>query len=363
MVLILICMFAGESFIVNGVADGETVVGSVSWEAPVEWDLEDFIGLEVLVQGETVAYYDEPPFEGVFSLEKFREGILEIEWIASFFRNRKYTHLITVNHLKHAYEETVHLVQVPITMQGDLESIQASNFSILENGSLKPVTNLWDTEAPLDLVILLDSSGSMEDRLPIMRGLIKEFMEYLSEMDRVKVIGFFHRVFEISDFTSDKKFLSKKLLMVRPGGDTNLYGALWAGVRSLSKAERRRAVLLLTDGRHQMDLSTKNPFTKTLEEGLDLAKKYMIPIYVIGIGYSTDPAILMQIAEETGGVYFKSIKRQKIREGFQLILSELKRQHILGYYHEKGAGWCDIEVKYLGDKGTIKSSPKQVYIQ
>jgi len=351
-------------FQVEGLSDGDSVIGKFHFKVNADWDLENLIGLDVSINGKTVGYFADPPFEGDVSLEPFSEGEIEVRFQATFFGGLEELQVFTIQNIKSAFEQRVHLIQIPITLDSMQGPHKAENYRLFVNDHEEPIADVWGIESPLELVILLDTSGSMKERLPIMRLLIRDFLNQLRPADRVKVIGFYHRVYEIADFTTDKQSISKELLRIQPGGDTNLYGALWAGVLSLAKAERRRGVLLLTDGRHQMEFSKDVAFQKDLESCIDLAREYMVPVYVLGVGHGTDPEVLSQIADGTAGRYFQSIKRKKIEKNFKVFLEDLRQQVVLGYYHDSpSTGWHKIHVEFLGSKGKITAAPEKVFIK
>ena len=97
-----------------------------------------------------------------------------------------------------------------------------SDFTVFENGEERQVTNVVSTREPFNLVLLLDVSGSVEERIDFIRKAARDFLRTASPQDRIAIISFRDDIQIISDFSSDRRMLSQKLEDIDAGGATAL---------------------------------------------------------------------------------------------------------------------------------------------
>jgi hypothetical protein len=361
MLLLLFFLQSFEAMEITGLDDGDSVADSVNFAVQGHWTPDDFIGLEIFVNGETAAYFENPPFKGIINFRKVEEGDVQIRFVASFFGGRQEQRIIHIHLLKNIFKERVHLIQIPVIMNSAFRELAPSQFRVRLSGTPLEVSMIRGIESPLDLVILLDTSSSMTDRLALMRIMISDLIKQLQDQDRVKIIGFSDQVYQISDFTTDRNALRKSMLCVKVNGYTNLYGALWAGIKSLEKVERRRAIILLTDGKQQLDQHGAT-LQKTLDECLVMGRQEMTPVYVMGMGMGSDPEVLSRIAEGTCGRFCHSVKRKKIKTEFQAFLSDLRRQVVLCLYNPgELKGWQNVQIDFLQEDPV--RYPRNLYLK
>ena len=169
-------------------------------------------------------------------------------------------------------------------------------------------------------------------------------LDTLRPGDRIRVIGFNHEVFEVCPPEEDLEEVKKQLYTLRAEGSTNLYGAVWSGVNATSKTNQRRALVVFTDGDHDMD-GVVDPYDKSLQDSVDLAHEHGIPIFTLGMGVGVKPDVLNQLAEDTGGRAFLFRSMKSARKSFIEIGEELRRQYLVCYYTDaQKTGWHRIEV-------------------
>lgn len=195
-----------------------------------------------------------------------------------------------------------------------------------------------------DLMLAVDTSGSMQaadfstsgklvTRLDTTKEVVGQFVRG-REGDRVGLITFGEHAYLHVPLTSDTLSVAKSLQDTASGmaGNATAIGdAIGLGVKSLkNRPEGSRAIILLTDG--EDNASKISPI-----EAAKLAKEFGIRIYTIGIGkegpvpYPTpsghtvmveipiDEALLKEIAEITGGEYFKATDKHSLQSIYQKI--------------------------------------------
>jgi len=93
--------------------------------------------------------------------------------------------------------------------------MRESDFTVYENGLQRQVTNVLPTNEPFNLVLLLDVSGSVEERMDFIRKAARDFLRATSPQDRIAIISFRDDIQVISNFSTDRQMLSRKIRRVR----------------------------------------------------------------------------------------------------------------------------------------------------
>lgn len=156
--------------------------------------------------------------------------------------------------------------------------MKESDFTVYENGIERRVTKVVPTHEPFNLVLLLDVSGSVEERIEFIRKAARDFLNTVSPQDRIAIISFRDDIQVISDFSTDRRLLSKKLDEIDAGGATALYDALaYVLIEPLRTLRgERTAVVIMSDGD---DNRSFVPFPALLE-ALSESGALIYPLYV-----------------------------------------------------------------------------------
>jgi Ca-activated chloride channel homolog len=126
---------------------------------------------------------------------------------------------------------------------------RASDFTIYEDGVRQAINSFSATDAPFNLVLLLDTSGSARSEIELMRRAALRFLDELRPRDRVAVIQFSREVELLEDLTSDRAEIEEALRRLKPGTGTSFYDSLKLAIDEVFKGvEGRKAVVALTDG-------------------------------------------------------------------------------------------------------------------
>jgi Ca-activated chloride channel family protein len=222
-------------------------------------------------------------------------------------------------------------------------------FKVFEDGREQPVSLFSVEETPFAVAILLDTSGSMETRLTLARAAAIRFLEGMREEDVASVYNFYSQVEQLQDFSPGRD-LPPTAYSLHSVGMTALNDAVVRAAKDLSqRPEKRRAVILLTDG-----LDTKS--AATAEKALNAALAANATIYTVDM---IDPqakamdkmqaaGALKNFANKSGGRYISSPGGQALDEAFDEIREELSNQYTLGYRPTNKARdgrWRKIELK------------------
>ena len=221
-------------------------------------------------------------------------------------------------------------------------NLKKTDFRVFEDERPQVITNFSsETDLPLTIALLVDTSGSIRDKLQFEQRAATEFFYSTLQRgkDKAMIISFDSGVDLLQDFTDDPEKLAAAVQKIRAGGGTSLYDALYLAVtQKLSGQQGRRIVILITDGD---DNSSRVSLTETLEA----AQKNDVTVYAISTnstGYfgskeqERGDKTLKKFATETGGKSFFPLKIQDLATSFVNIHEELRAQYQIGYRPSNG---------------------------
>jgi Ca-activated chloride channel family protein len=220
--------------------------------------------------------------------------------------------------------------------------LNQQDFAVFEDGVKQDVTFFNRTNLPIALALLIDTSASMENKLPTAQEAAIGFATRLRKQDLAEVVDFDSRVVVLQSFTNSLGELEQAIRKTSAGGSTSLYNAVYIALKDLKKVIaknseeiRRQAIVVLSDGE---DTSSLLPF----EEVLDLAKRSETAIYSIGLrsnegasvsakGFKEAEFVMRQFSQETGGRSFFPNQVSDLAGIYGQISDELSSQYTVGY--------------------------------
>jgi Ca-activated chloride channel family protein len=244
-----------------------------------------------------------------------------------------------------------------------------SEFIIAEDGQRQDLTSFIVSSVPINVVLMLDASGSVSGEIPALRDAALKFIEPLESSDTVSVMEFHTDVELIQDWTSSAEDLRRAISWrFRPGvvrtpegravpGQTSLYDALYlAANEQLAKVEGRKAVIILTDG---LDSSSKITYSQSMAAVVRSgAVVYVVSkarafiaelnkyrgkagkIFGGGMAGAADQyvaafeaaeKVMEDICSRTGGRLFSPLKDSEMKDVYAAVARELKNQYIITY--------------------------------
>ena len=190
-----------------------------------------------------------------------------------------------------------------------ITGVGSSDFSVMEDQTQIldfEYFETFDKETPLSIALLVDTSGSMvegeERSLDEVVSAAKVFVNNLEPDDSIGVISFSEVVNVEQELTIEKTIVINALDNLNDGANSSLYDAVFEGVELLKHSEKKKAIILITDG---IDSQTSN---HSMEEVIHYAAECHIPIYSIGFGKSLlsegvviKESTMDEMADSTGG--------------------------------------------------------------
>jgi Ca-activated chloride channel family protein len=192
------------------------------------------------------------------------------------------------------------------------------------------------TNLPLRVGLLIDASNSVRDRFKFEQEAAIEFLNQIirPKYDKAFVIGFDTTPEVTQDFTDSPEALSRGVRMLRAGGGTAMYDAIYFACRDkLMKEDNgvmatRRAIILLSDGEDNQSRVSR-------EEAVEMAQRAEVIIYAISTNTSglklRGDKVLEHFAEQTGGKAFFPFKIEDVANAFTEISDELRSQYAIAY--------------------------------
>lgn len=218
-----------------------------------------------------------------------------------------------------------------------VRNLSENDFKILDDH--KPpeaiVNFRRDTDLPLELGLLLDTSGSVKSRFDFEQDAAITFLQRTirPDFDTAFVEGFSRKTDLTQDFTDKVPLLSAGIHNLKAGGGTALYDAIYRACRDKLLKEKtlrpvRRALIVVSDGEDNQSQVTE-------AQAISMAQRAQVIIYTI----STDDSglilrgdyVLDQIAQSTGGRSFLPYKLKDIKSSFSSIEDELRSQYVVSY--------------------------------
>jgi len=306
------------------------------------------------------------------------------------------------------------LVMVPVNVTDRygkyLPNLRRHDFHIFDNGVEQRIAYFATVDQPFTVALVIDTSGSTHFRLEEIQDAAIAFVNQLKPEDRVLVISFDDQIKVLSEPTNNRDDLTRAIRRTRTGGGTRLYDAVELVIRQrLKNIGGRKAVVLFTDGvdttsRHATYSSTVRDaqqsdavvYTVAYDTSRDLPldpgqRQGRFPGgrggIVLGIpfpgsgggrgggpggGGGSSPGdyrrageYLHELAQESGGRYFRGDTVQGIASAFAQVADELRRQYSLGYYPSTGPAGerRQIMVRVNQPDLVVKSRESYIYSQ
>ncbi len=213
-----------------------------------------------------------------------------------------------------------------------VNDLTQDDFEIVENKKPQTIVQFTsESNLPLRLAILIDTSNSIRERFKFQQDAATDFINTVirPRQDKAAVVSFDMSAELVADLSDDTEKLGSAIRGLRPGGGTALYDAIFFACRDKLTQDQplekyRRAMVILSDG-------DDNQSRWTREQALEMAHKSDVVIYAISTnrsGIESDgDKVLKFFAQETGGLAFFPFKAQDMAQDFENIANELRHQY------------------------------------
>ena len=227
-----------------------------------------------------------------------------------------------------------------------VKGLTAADFSVLEDGVPQHVQFFEAADTPADLIVLIDTSSSMSDKMDVVHEAAIGFMRTMKRGDRGAVVAFADGVDVVQPLTSDRQALEQGILRTAARGATSLNNALYIALKQFGRAARqggevrRQAIAVLSDGEDTSSLVS-------FDDVLELARRSGVSIYPIVLQskhsvsraatqgqrrfHSEADFSMRTLAAETGAQAFFPLQVFELKGIYASIAQELSSQYSLAY--------------------------------
>ena len=256
--------------------------------------------------------------------------------------------------------------------------MRESDFTVWENGIERRVTSVAPANEPFNLVLLLDVSGSVEERMDFIRKAARDFLRTASPQDRISIISFRDDIQIISDFSTDRQMLSRKLDEIDAGGGTALYDAL-GYVLSLPLRRlrgERTAIVVMSDGDDNKSFLPFPAILEALQESGALVYPLYVPSGLVPESSVPKPEITIdpmrtryltlttradeegrKLATASGGIYYPIRRLEDLQKAYDDVVAQLRSAYTITYASNSVSATPRVRVRTNRDGASVRLSP------
>jgi Ca-activated chloride channel family protein len=215
-----------------------------------------------------------------------------------------------------------------------VSDLTQEDFSVFDNEKPQALVYFDNSIHPINVVVMLDTSGSMTLTIDLLKQAAEQFLLRLLPDDKARVGAFNDKIQFNAKWSNNRDQLITDAKNLDYGNGTRLWDAVGASLDELKTVDGRKVILVFTDGD---DTESK----LRLGTVLDRARADEVMIYAIGLEsvyfngqqrVRTKPdGGLRKIADETGGGYFELTKASELAPTFTKVAQELHSQYVIGF--------------------------------
>ena len=272
---------------------------------------------------------------------------------------------------------------VSLNSQHPSTELQLKDFLVLEDGKPQDVSFFAAADTPFDMVLLLDLSGSSNNKLHLIRKSAKRFVDATRPTDRVSVVAFTDVAQVVCPLTQDRRLLRKSIDDIEePQGGTKFWDSLryvLAILEASGNSLRRSAVVVMTDGVDNALPEVFGPGSQTsFDQLLEIVRSsttIVFPIYLDTEdeeykrhrtphgAFALARTQLAQLASASGSRFYRADKLKDLDDVYEQVIGDLGRIYSIGYRPSNTAQdgkWRSVTVQIL-DRQDVTVRTKQGY--
>jgi Ca-activated chloride channel family protein len=232
-----------------------------------------------------------------------------------------------------------------------IAGLRADDFTVFEDGVQQSLSFFACDEVPVDVALVVDTSSSMHDDLPLVQAAAIGLVRKLRPIDRGAVVEVKDAAGIPQPFTNDPGQVEAAIRRLSTSGSTALYDGLYVVLKEFERERRtsadvrRQALVLLSDG-------LDNKSHVSFDNVMDFARRADVSIYVIALrgdaalvprsqldGTLLHAAYAMgTVARESGGRTFFPKSARELTGIYSAIAEEFVNQYQLGYVPTRPGG-------------------------
>ena len=335
---------------------GTIVTGSMRLEAVV-YPAREVETVNFFVNGRLACTIEREPFRCSWDSGPVVRGH-HVRVVATLQGGRRLVGNVHTKDLGYAEKIRTDAVLVPVIVTDNGEFVRGltqKDFEVFEDGVAQPISSMVSEDAPLDLVLAIDISGSMEHALGDVKAAVKQLMSKLRPGDAATLVGFNDTMFVAAEREKDQRAREEAVELLTSWGGTALYDATVRALDLVSREWGRKGVVIFSDGDDRHSLTQR-------ETAMARVQASDAMLYTVGFGAgATVPRLrssLQTYARATGGRPFFPRETKELDRVFDEIVAELANQYVLSYAStnlKQDSKWRDIRVQVRKGKYDIRA--------
>ena len=251
------------------------------------------------------------------------------------------------------------LVSVPVMVSdpvgGAVRGLAGSDFTIWDDGARRQAAFFADTEEPIQIVLMLDTSKSTTTVLDRIRKAASEFVSQLRPRDEAMVVSFDAEFRVLGRWSSDGREIKLAIRKAEVGDfvGTRMQDAVVRVVdKNLRSSRGRKAIILLTDGQDYGSTASAEDMVRAVVDSGTVAypvfyrvNRYELARKLFGVSLSRSSAagamweederaaavLLRKVAEDSAGSFYQS-EMTDLKKTFAQVAEQLRHQYLLAFY-------------------------------
>ncbi|CAN5845930.1 hypothetical protein BH18ACI4_BH18ACI4_03350 [soil metagenome] len=270
---------------------------------------------------------------------------------------------------------------VRLNPDNPVAALQQKDFLVLEDGKPQEIVFFSGEDAPFDLVLLLDLSGSSSDKVKLIRSSATRFVESMRPMDRLAIVAFTDTPEVISPLTWDRGLLKDAIQEIqKPQGGTNFWDSLLYAMTAVipsHKSPRRSAIVVMTDGvdnalpdvygegsrasfaelLNRVGRSDSIVFPIYLDTEAEAVKRNRVPREAYILARSQ----LAQLAVASGTKMYRANKLKDLDLVYDQVIRDLSMVYSVGYKPSnplRDGKWRSVGVQLIGRQDLLATTKR-----
>ena len=251
----------------------------------------------------------------------------------------------------------VEAVQVPAIVTDArgafVRGLTAEAFAIREEGQPQRIESLVTEAMPLDLVVAIDISSSMEPVIGAVQDAVMRLLARLRDGDTSTVLGFNDTLFLLSERESNPERRAAAVDGLVTWGGTSLFDATVKAMDLARHRRGRRGAIVFSDGADRHSAGDRQSTLERIQES-------DVVLYTIGFGHAMPATLrdtLTAFAATSGGRSYFPLATTDLDAVFDSILAELSNQYVLSYVSSQpdAEGWRALDVRVTCDGCRVRA--------
>jgi len=254
------------------------------------------------------------------------------------------------------FASSIDTVRVDVSVRQGGQAVRGltgNDFEVVDNGVRQQITFIGLDRTPLNVVLALDMSGSVQGtRLDQLRAAGTRLVDALGPEDTAAVVVFTELVRIRSGFTRDRPRLLSALVNAAAGSDTAMRDAVHAALLLGESRPGRPLVIVFSDG---MDTAS----FLSPELVVDTARRTEPVVYAVTSTLDERDRFLDDVVRLTGGRRLEVASLERLSDTFAEILSESRERYLLSYTPTgvRSSGWHEVVVRVRNRQAEVRARP------